>query len=77
MNILCINKNNYAKINAFKRKWQTDEGLITNQTALPIRRFDYGYLQEGSQAKVSLGRLQCQGKSYPTIKGLETCADLR
>jgi len=58
------------------REWQSDIGLISNMSALPITSFNYGYMNEGSRAKISFGRLKCKGKTFPDVKG-SSCQDLR
>ena len=46
-------------------EWQTDQGYISNKSALPISSFQYGHLLGGGtqQAKIKVGGLKCTGKS--------------
>jgi hypothetical protein len=54
--------------------WLRDGGFITNASALPVTAFQYGYLYEGHEAKISFGRLRCKGMKF--FRGT-SCASMK
>jgi len=58
---------------------QSDNGTITDVSALPITGFVYGKMEYPSQfAAISIGRLQCQGmKKIETKDVTATCANMK
>ena len=59
----------YCNCDLRKAEYQTDIGLITNMSALPITGFKYGRLQIPSQsAFISIGNLKCSGRKELQLK---------
>ena len=54
-------------------EWLEDSGYVTNSSALPIAEFRYGLLMGKSQAKITVGPLECSGETIIGAAGT-SCA---
>ncbi|CAG0889760.1 unnamed protein product [Darwinula stevensoni] len=74
----CIDPTLPCNCDAEAPEWESDEGAITNGTALPITELRFGGLQfDGQKANHTLGGLICQGKAASPDNPAESCSSLR
>ena len=75
----CSNRAFGCNCDLKKIEFQTDTGVITNMSALPITGFEYGKFQFSSQyAAISIGNLKCSGsRSVSPNEIYDSCKNLK
>ena len=75
----CSNKALGCNCDTKKLEFQTDSGLITNMSALPITGFEYGKFQFSSQyAAIFIGNLKCSGsKRIVPNRVYDSCKNMK
>ncbi|CAG0894611.1 unnamed protein product [Darwinula stevensoni] len=74
----CIDPIMMCNCDAKAPQWESDAGIITNRTALPIIELRLGGLRfKGQKANYTLGGLVCRAKVPPPNNPAESCSSLR
>ena len=79
LNRTCSSHRSVCNCDTGKPELQTDFGIITNMSALPITGFKYGQFQfEGQSAAITIGQLKCSGeKTIPLSRIYSSCQSLK